>query len=271
MHIFCLFLFATQFKKANMKKIIDVVGLIAIFIFAGAISTIGLTVKANQQKQKTQADMVVTVYKKEIPILSSTKGIIKKIHIRPGQEVRRGDTLVEIDNPLLKGKIDALQNYPDNLSAQTEAEVAKIELNYLTVTSPVDGVVSEIDVVDGAPVQDLGLLMTMYSNEDITLATDVYTDQYLQIKQYAQISAYDARLDQTFILTPSVLKPEISTPEITDKKKIGLYFNLANKGDSASLLQNEDLELKLPQDEKKSQKPVDHIINFWNSILFSEE
>ncbi len=262
-----------MFIQKIIRSSIDIFVIFFIFVFSVVISTIGLTVKANQYKSEKNNIVKITVYKKPIPILSTTKGIIQKVHVRPGQEVRRGDILVEIDNPVLKGKITALQNYPDNLSARTEAEVAQIELNYLNVPSPVDGVVGEIQVTDGVPVQELTPLLSLYSNEDVTLTTSLYTDQYLQLKQQSLVKAYNERLNQTFLLTPSLVRPDIEIPvDQTDQKKIGLYFNLLHKEEAASLLQNEDMELSTSVDAAENpNRPIDYVINFWNRILFASE
>jgi multidrug resistance efflux pump len=76
------------------QSIFDVFVGVLIFILAAAVSTIGLTIKANQYKTDQTNQIKVTVYKKPIPVLASTKGIIQKVHVRPGQEVRRGDVLI---------------------------------------------------------------------------------------------------------------------------------------------------------------------------------
>lgn len=258
--------------QSIFRSVLDILACFVVFVLAITISTIGLTIKANQYKAEERSKVIVTVYKKPIPVLASAKGIVEKVHIRPGQEVKRGDVLIEIDNPLLKGKIEALKNYPDNLSARTEAEVAQIELSYLNISSPVDGVVSEIAITEGAPIQELAPLITLYSNEDVSLVANLYTDQYLAIKQLNSAKAYSPRLNQTFMITPSLVRPDIQLPEVEkDEKKIGLYFTLSRSDDATSLLQNEDLQLEIIEDVVDTSRPIDIITNFWNSVLFKPE
>src|SRR5260370_33898612 len=104
-----------------MKKFIGV-GLNIIFftivvLLAFVIATISLTKKVNDARAQYDQGLKGTVIKQEIPILSLSSGVVKKINVRAGQEVKKNDLLVELDNPVLSGKIQALQFYKDNVSA----------------------------------------------------------------------------------------------------------------------------------------------------------
>jgi hypothetical protein len=78
---------------------------------------------------------------------------------------------------------------------------------------------------------------------------------------------YSERLNQSFPVKVEKLRPEEKDPTGANKKKIGLYFTFVNKDDSASLLHNEDLELKLISTEEQVSKPIDFFVNFWNGLL----
>lgn len=237
-----------------------------IVVIAFSIATIGLTKKVNEYASQNTDQLKGTVIKQNIPILSFSQGIVKKVHVRLGEEVRKNDLLVEIDNPVLKGKIEALQKYPDNISAQTEAQVAKEELKGLQIYSPVDGAVADISVSEGSPVENLAKVMTIYSNDNIQLLADLTDKQYIAVQQMHEAKAYSSRLNQNFSLQPDILRPEEKVSLFGDKK-IGLYFNFKDKNEAASLLDNEDLDIQLSAQQEKINKPIDFFVNFWNKII----
>src|SRR6266568_3340011 len=141
-----------------MKKIVVTVLNIIFFslmiLIAVGITSVSLVKKINDSKVASSG-IKATVVKQTIPILAYSEGVIKKIHVRVGERVKKNELLVEIENPLLEGKIKALESHPDNISAQTEADVAKEQMKGFMIYSPVDGVVTSIVTTEGAPVQAL--------------------------------------------------------------------------------------------------------------------
>lgn len=237
-----------------------------IIIIAFTVATIALTKKVNEYQTQYSNQIVGSVVKQSIPILSFSEGVVKKIHVKVGQQVKKNDLLVELDNPLLVGKIEALQKYPDNVSAQTEAQVALQQLQGLKVYSPVDGVVKEIDVNEGSPVTDLGKLMTVYSNDNIELLANLTDDEYAAMQQMHETQAYSKRLNQNFALQPDILRPDEQVNNFNEKT-IGVYFTFKDKNEAQSLLDNEDLDLHVATVQDQIEKPIDFFVHFWNSIL----
>jgi multidrug efflux pump subunit AcrA (membrane-fusion protein) len=238
-----------------------------IIVIAFAVATIALTRKVNDYRQQYNKGIKGTVIKEVVPVLSFSKGIVRKIHIKVGEKVKKHELLVEVDNPVLQGKVNALQAYPDNISAQTEAKVAQQELGSLNIYSPLDGVVSDITVVEGTPVEELGKVVMLYANENMRLLGDLSVNQYTVVQQLQQIQAYSPRLNQTFTIIPDILKPDEKTASDFADKKISLYFVFKNKRDAISLLNNEDLDLQLAKQDEISTKPIDIFVDFWNSTL----
>lgn len=253
-----------------MKKIISIIinsiFFLIIIIIAVVTATIALTKKVNDDRKLYNQGITGTVIKQEVPILSFSQGVVKNIDVRVGQNIKIGDPLMEIENPVLVGKIQALKAYPDNISAQTEAKVAQEELKGLNIISSINGVVTEIDVTEGSPIENLGKVMVIYSNDNIHLLAHLTDDQFQKIEQLHQAVAYSTRLNQNFVVVPDILSPDEKLNDI-GVKQIGLYFKFKNKTDAASLLNNEDLTLNLSTDDSKILKPVDFFVNFWNSIL----
>lgn len=251
-------------KFANI--ILNVTFFSAVTVIAFAVATIALTKKVNEYKVQYNNSIQGTVIKQSIPLLSFSQGIVKKLYVRPGQSVKKNDLLVELDNPVLVGKIEALQKYPDNVSAQTEAQVAMEELKGLKIYAPVNGVVKEIEVSEGSPLENLAKIMILYSNDNIELLANLTNDQYLAIQHMREAQAYSPRLNQNFSLEPDILQPDEQLNN-TDRKTIGLYFTFKDKNEAASLLDNEDLQLQLTDQQSTIHKPIDFFVNFWDSIL----
>lgn len=242
-----------------------------VILLAISVATISLTKKVNEYRTQSNQNVTATVMKDVVPVLSFSRGVVTKIHVREGQEVKKGDLLVEMDNPVLRGKIDALEQYRDNVSAQTEAKVAQEELKNLAITAPFDGIVGTVLVTNGAAVDNLSKIMTIYSNENIRLLSHLSVEQYQTIRKMHEIKAYDDRLNQNFVIKPDLLKPDEKetdpAQQQTDNKKIGVYFTLADKTNASSLLHNEDLQLDLLATDKKIRRPIDYFVDFWNGLL----
>lgn len=237
-----------------------------VVVIAFTIATVAITKKVNEARLQYSDGLKGTVVKQVVPVLAFSRGIVKAIHVKVGQEIRKDDLLIELENPVLAGKIKALENYPDNISAKTESTVAQEEIKGLKIYSPANGVVTDILVTEGSPVEDLAKLINVYSNENIMLVANLTDDQYLAIQQLHEARAYSRRLNQHFIVQPDILKPDVKGVE-TGEKKIGLFFTFKDKQEATSLLNNEDLDMLLVQNDSKITKPVDYIVNFWNTLL----
>src|SRR5579859_723995 len=113
--------------------ILNTIFLLFIVCIAIVIATLALTKKVNEYKQQNNNGITATVVKQEVPVLSFSKGIVKKIYVKVGQQVKKDDLLVEVDNPVLQGEVNVLKTFADNVSAQTQAKVAQEELNNLNI------------------------------------------------------------------------------------------------------------------------------------------
>lgn len=259
--------------KTNLFNIIlNCLFILVILLITIVATTVSLTQKINQYRNQYNNGIVVTVVKQEIPIVSLTKGLVSKSYIKVGQEVKKGERLLTIDNPLLEGRAQVLESIEDNISAESEAKIARQLLEYNTVTSPVDGIIARVNVEEGSPVDELSQLMLIYANDNTKLLGYLTTDQYLAVQKMNEIPAYNARLNQNFSIKADLLKPDQTQPEeIKSTKKIALYFKLLDKMDTLSLLNNEDLELRVRREEEKITKPIDYLVDFWNNILSDKQ
>lgn len=252
--------------KKYVRVLINICFFGSIVCISLIIATLSLTKKINNDAIQYDKGITASVVKQQVPILSFSTGIVKKMHVRIGQKVKKNDLLLELENPLLEGKIQALQSHKDNLSAQTEADVAKEEMKTFEIYSPINGVVTDMYVSVGAPVQSLTKLLNLYSDDNIELLANLSDSEYQAIQQLPEIKAYSKRLNQEFIIQPDILQPNETVNQL-DKKQIGLFFSFKDKEGAQSLLENEDVSLQLQQTNTHIEKPIDYIVNFWNRVF----
>lgn len=252
-----------------MKKIfiffVNTLYFIIVIALAFSISTIALTRKVNQSKIYVN-NLKGSVVKEKVIVLTLSRGIIDKVNVKSGQTIKKGDVLIKMTNPILENNYKILQKQTNNQSAQTEASIAKINLDNLTITSPVDGVVGEVFTSEGSSVNEFTKVLLIYSASDIRLQTDLTAEQYQKIQKLAQVNAYSSRLNQNFIITPGLLKAEEKTPKEIAEKKIGLFFTFKDNKQAVALLNNEDLHINL-EENAMANKPLSIFTDFWNGLL----
>lgn len=252
-----------------MKKVfiffINTLYFTIVIALAFSISTIALTRKINQSKIYTN-NLQGAVVKEKVVILTLTRGIVDSVSVKNGQTVKKGDILVKLSNPILENNYQILQQQQNNQSAQTEASIVKINLENLTIKSPVDGVVGELYTSEGSSLSEFTKVMLIYSSSDIRLQADLTTEQYQKIQKLSQVNAYSPRLNQNFTLIPGLLRADEKIPKGIGEKKIGLYFSFKNNEQAAALLNNEDLQITL-EENSIANKPVAIFTDFWNGLL----
>lgn len=255
--------------KPKIKNIIiffiNVFFFLFVIIIAFSISTIALTRKVNEAKSFTN-NLTGVVVKEKVVVLTFTQGIIDNINVKTGQSVKKGDLLVKMTNPVLEKNYKVYQERLNNESAQTEASIAKVNLENLTIKSPVDGVVGDIYTSEGSSVNEFSKVLLIYSSSEIRLQAELTTTQYQKIQKLAQINAYSSRLNQDYEIIPGLLKAEEKSPTSIAEKKVGLFFTFKNNDHAAALLNNEDLKINLDGNDQTT-KPLDIFTDFWNGLL----
>jgi hypothetical protein len=263
-------------KQALYKLFVNIIFGSIIIAIALTVTTISLAKKMNDYKQQFEQGITATVEKDDIPVLGLGKGIISKVDVLEGQQVKKDQVLVELTNPVLEQQLKALKEFPNNLSAQTEATLVKTQLQYNTITSPVDGVVDSVSVTINSPVDEYSKIMTIYANQNTRLLTYLTIEQYVTAQKMARIPAFNPRLNQDFYVAPDILKPDQQDPnsqnqpvqpDLITPNKVALYLKLLNPQDALSLLNGEQLQLRLAAPQQQISKPIDVFVNFWNGLI----
>jgi multidrug efflux pump subunit AcrA (membrane-fusion protein) len=257
-----------------MNKIL--VGLLNIVFFGLAvlaafiIADYALVKKIDDYHADTNNSIRTTVVKQEIPVVAATRGIITKLPVKEGQTVRKGDTLLEVDNTAIRTKIESLEAQSDSESAQTELELAKQELTRGKITAASDGVVGNIGVAVGSPVDNQTKVMVLYSHDNIRAVAAMDPKQYQEVSKKKQLLVSSERLNRDFIVKPETLRPEekvVRSQNGRAEKKVEFYLSFADSADAAELLDNEGVTMQL-HTQKGSMTDVSDIFSeYWGSLF----
>jgi len=254
-------------KQTVFTYVINVVVLLLVGMIAFSVATIAMTKKVNESRSSIDSGIKATIAKQAVPVLSLSRGIITRVYVRTGDEVKRGDLLVSMTNPLLEDRVRVYQQFQENESAQTEAGLARSSLNYLTISAPADGVVGDVFVTEGASVNEFEKVVTLFSSRDVRVLAELTEDQFQNVQRKNEVFIFSSRLGQTFAVVPSILKPDQTTPLPLQEKKIGMFLTFKNQADASSLLNNEDVELRLDNQDNTVRKPADIFVDFWNGLI----
>lgn len=179
------------------------------------VTTISMTKKINDFTAQNQNNIIVTVQENNVPVLSFTRGIVKAIDVKEGEEVKKGYLIAEISNPLLEKQARLLLSVPNNVSAQTQGQLANVELQYEKIYSPVDGRIGQVLTTIDSPVDEYSKLMDIYESTDTKLLAYLTVDQYQAVIKMSKIPAFSQLLNQDFYISPSMLKPNQEIPQNT--------------------------------------------------------
>jgi len=210
-------------SKISKKKLIVIA--IIILLIAAAVFAVNF-VKSGKSAANTAGRATAVVEKGDLsivisgsaPISSSTKynftsnvnGTLTNIYFKNGDKVKAGDLIFEIDDKDAQLKIKQLQNSIAQSRLSHDSNVN--DLLASTVTAPIDGEVTEIQVKEGDTLSSNGTLLTIIDKSKLTLLVS-FNNTYrskLAIGQEASVNAYDTARDELHKLTGSV--SSISTP-----------------------------------------------------------
>lgn len=134
---------------------------------------------------------------KSIAISNSGNGTIAQVNVSENQMVSKNQTLFQLSNDSVQQQVTAKENAVT--SAQQDLDNAKAEAAKDTITSPISGVVAELDVKKGdsvssgtaaAVIMDPNTLQTVVSVDELDISK-------VKVGQKATISL-DAITDKTF-------------------------------------------------------------------------
>ncbi|OEF99765.1 hypothetical protein BHF71_00900 [Vulcanibacillus modesticaldus] len=164
---------------------------------------------------------------KKIKIYSNVTGKIKEIYIDNGVFVKKGTPLLKIDDIQLLNQVEIQKQVITSI--QLKIKELKMLLNDLVITSPIEGVIKELNV---APSQNIT------PNTKILRIVD---DNLIAVTKLDQQDITKVRLGQeTTLLIPGYSKGEIE----------GKVTHVSEKGVTKNGHTFYDVEISFPQDDE---------------------
>jgi len=245
--------------------ILNIIYFILVFAVALFFTTLGLARRLNSYDANRQ-DLFLKVEKKEVDISNSISAQVKEIFVEEGQGVKKGDTLLTLEDGVSAAKIKTLDRVAvDNVSARTESAVLKAQTGYYTIKSPDTGVIYAISVTNGTYLTNSAPVMRLFSDTEVKLTGLFSTAEYLELSKQKKLDVYSSRLEQIFEVEFFGISKVV---EGSDKQaKYELFFNFVRPEDAATFIQGEQLSVVAKSRDPITNRPEEVIKRFWNSFI----
>lgn len=150
---------------------------------------------------------------KKYDFTSNVSGTLIKINAKDGDLIKAGDLIFEIDDKDTQLQIKQLKN--SIAQAQLNYESKKKDLMASTVTAPIDGEVSDVQVKVGDNLQSNGALLTITDKSKLKLLLP-FKNTYrtkLEVGQQARVNVFDTTKEELYKVTGVI--DSVSSPSYT--------------------------------------------------------
>lgn len=190
----------------------------------------------------------------EAIVNAEANGVIRKLNVREGQFVRKGQVIAEIDAEILQSNLKELEtqlefaeyNYEKQkelfdrgVGTEFELKQVKNQLNGLrsqletlktqksktTVTAPFEGYIDEIFSKQGEMAGAQSPLVRLVNNSDVSLSADVSEQYYTRILKGSPLQAYFPSLRDTLQLEVTSLGKYIHPTNRTFRVQADVHDN----------------------------------------------
>lgn len=169
------------------------------------------------EKSKSTKSVTYSTIKEadSISIKSLSSGTVQKINIKNGDFVNEGDLVIELANDDL---YDSLSTAKSNLSdAYEDLNNTKSDIDFYTITSPIDGVITSLNIIEGDYVRSETELCTIVNNDNLEF--DITVDE---------LDILDVAVGQSVNIEIDALSQTQSTPIIGYVSEISLEGTTQN-------------------------------------------
>jgi multidrug efflux pump subunit AcrA (membrane-fusion protein) len=248
---------------------IDAIYFIVVFVVALSLSTLALTRRLNSY-EASQSPLLLHIEKDEIVITNSVSGRVDKVLVSPGQHIKKGDLLVQLNDEITDAKLSTLDEIAkDNTSARTEAMLLRAQSPQFELRAPRDGVVYKVSVVEGSYLSGNTPVVTMFSDSNVKLLGTVSPEQYVDLQKEKKLDAFSSRREQIYSVKLEGVS-RVLPPTQDSASKYELYFNFINPDDATAFIQGENLDVVAKSRDGDSLKPGYLIAKFWNSFIIGK-
>ncbi len=148
-------------------------------------------------------------------VKSKSSGNIKELKIRNGDYINAGDLIMVLENEDLQDNLNDAKSSLNDVYEDLADE--KSNLDFYTITAPIDGVVTSLNVSEGDYVRSEASLLTIVNNNNIEF--DIEVDE---------LDINDISLDQEVKVTIDALEETSVNPIIGTVSNISIEGNSMN-------------------------------------------
>ena len=198
----------------------------------------GYTLDGLEASVKLYTDNISLLAVEQVKIVSEesknykvkSSGTVKELYIHNGDYINAGDLLMVLENDDLEENLsDARSNLND---AYEDLENEKNNLDFYTITAPIDGIVTKLNISEGDYIRSESELLTIVNNESIEF--DIEVDE---------LDINDIEVGQSVKVTIDAIEETTKTP------LVGVVSNISIEGNSMNSVTSYPVTVSLSGDD----------------------
>jgi len=144
------------------------------------------------------------------PVSSPTPGVVAKVNVVAGQEVKAGDTLVELNSGTAsfnyaKAEVERQkQLFANQNTSLKNLQDAEAQLASLQITAPVSGTVTRLSVKPGAAIDANAMVAEVIDLNHLAVSTQVPAEDGAQIKPGQPLQIGESTTTSVSFVSPAI-------------------------------------------------------------------
>ncbi len=161
----------------------------------GGVKATSIVVTTAQGTTQSALESVAFETREPIPFTSKASGTIEQIFVKDGMYIQDGTSIMTVKNDeLYKNLNDAKSSLSD---AYKELSDVKADSSFYTISAPIDGVVTMLQVSEGDYVRSESTLAKIVNNYDIQFQIDVDELDILDVKLGQEVKVTIDAMEET--------------------------------------------------------------------------
>jgi multidrug efflux pump subunit AcrA (membrane-fusion protein) len=151
-------------------------------------------------------------------LAASTAGVVSKINVVSGQEVKKGDVLMELDSASVSFEYaQAEVRRQKDLFSQQNTSVknlqdAEAQMKSLEVVAPVSGTVTSVNVQPGQAVDSTTIVAEVIDLKRLAISVKIQSDQAAELRTSQEV---EVQTDPSVTTSLSFVSPAVNTDDGT--------------------------------------------------------
>lgn len=185
------------------------------------------------------------VYYTTVDVGSFSPGVVLGVSVKDGDFVKRGDLLIELDNPVLKERLKGMSPKNEGFSQADYNELAK-KIENLKLYSPIDGYIINLkSSKEGSYVKESDTFATIVPKDSFKYSA-LITDDFKKFEKGTEVKI---RFSDTKVMSTAVVEnvlPVVVNDRIDETKSRMIFAPKESLENVAQL--DQDIEILFPKD-----------------------